>query len=174
MPLMVPSSLMRGTAYRIASYNRPAAAYQALRDLLGDDLFKKAMHEFVEKWNGKHPGPYDFFYSFNKVTGQNLNWFWKPWFFNFAYPDLAVKKVESSGDEVTVIIGKVGEIPVPVNLVVNYEDDSEETIHKKASVWKSGNPDISIVVKNDKKVTEVYLDTSKHPDVNKENNTGKL
>ena len=172
MPLLVPSSMLRGGAYRISAYNRPAAAYQALRDLLGDDIFKSAMLDFVDNWNGKHPGPYDFFYSFNRAAGENLNWFWKPWFFDFAYPDLAIKKVETNGSKTSVIIAKVGTIPVPVNLVVKYEDDSEKRIHKKPSVWKSGNTEIMLEITGDKMVKEVYLDTSGHPDVNEKNNTG--
>ena len=29
----------------------------------------------MDRWNGKHPAPWDFFYTFNDVSGQDLNWF---------------------------------------------------------------------------------------------------
>jgi aminopeptidase N len=48
-----------------------------MKDLLGDELFKKCLHEYMNRWHGKHPLPWDFFFTFNDVTKKNLNWFWK-------------------------------------------------------------------------------------------------
>ena len=39
------------------------------------------------------PMPYDFFNCMNTGSGKNLNWFWKRWFFDAGYPDLAISSV---------------------------------------------------------------------------------
>ncbi len=50
----------------------------------------------MNSWNGKHPGPYDFFNSFNKIAGSELNWFWKACYFDYGYADLAIKSVDKN------------------------------------------------------------------------------
>ncbi len=89
MPMMIPSVLLGVYQdYRNASYNRSAYAYITLEDLLGKAKFKKALHEYMNRWNGKHPMPYDFFFTFNDAAGEDLSWFWKPWFFDRGVVDL--------------------------------------------------------------------------------------
>ena len=91
IPPIVTSLSLPYVSYRNSGYNRSAIAYNILRDVLGDELFLKALQEYINRWNGKHPTPYDFFFTFEDVTKQDLSWFWKPWFFEYGYPDLAMK-----------------------------------------------------------------------------------
>ena len=69
--------------------------------MLGDKLYFKALHQYMNEWKGKHPVPYDFFYSINSGSGKNLNWFWNKWFFGWDFPDLALKNVAQSAGETT-------------------------------------------------------------------------
>ena len=66
--------------------------YLYVRDMLGDELFTKALHYYISQWHGKHPMPYDFFNCINTGSGVNLNWFWKSWFFDDGMPDLGISK----------------------------------------------------------------------------------
>ena len=170
LPPIIPSNFITGTPYRMASYTRPALAYYFLRDLLGKDEFKKALQEFFARWNGKHPLPYDMFYTFNEVTGENLNWYWKPWYFEHGFPDLALDKVIQDSGSVKIIIRKVGNIPVPVQLKLIFEDDSTEIIYRTAIVWKEGNDLIEIIFESEKDLKEVILGSDSIPDVDPENN----
>ena len=68
--------------------------------MLGDALFKKALHEYMARWHGKHPIPWDYFNSMSNASGQDLSWFFQSWFFTNGYIDLAVGPV--SGSSVTV------------------------------------------------------------------------
>ncbi|MCX8010318.1 MAG: M1 family metallopeptidase, partial [Ignavibacteria bacterium] len=52
MPMMIPATLLRGDSYRMASYSRPACAYDLLRDILGKDIFDNALREYMRRWNG--------------------------------------------------------------------------------------------------------------------------
>ena len=165
-PMIHSSIVLRGDSYRTASYRRPGAAYYFLKDALGEELFSKALKEYIQRWNGKHPTPYDFFFTFNEVTGEDLNWFWKPWFFEFGYPDLSLKNVE---DENKVIVKKEGNIPVPVELRIFDKDGLRETIYKTVRVWKDAN-EIEIEIPEKESVVGIELGSTKIPDVNRGNN----
>ena len=56
------SSQLSGVGYGNNSYGKASLSYLALKDMLGDELFKKALHNYMEDWNGKHPIPWDYFY----------------------------------------------------------------------------------------------------------------
>ncbi len=165
MPPMVPSRNL-GHAYRVAAYNRPQAAYFALYQMLGYERFHKCMVEYMNRWKGKHPQPFDFFNTWNDAAGENLNWFWKPWFFDWGYPDLAVTGVDKKG----VIIENRGTMPTTVAGEITYSDGTKESFRRTAEVWKQGNTQIYIPVKAGKTVQQVTLGDPLVSDAVKENN----
>ena len=170
IPEIIPSTSQGYTAYRSSAYDRSSIAYEILYDMLGDDLFIQALQEFINRWKGKHPIPYDFYFTFNEVTGQNLDWFWKPWFFEIGYPDLAIDKVNVQEGKATVKIEKLGNIPVPIKLTVYYEDDSSEMIYFKADVWKNSDRTFVTEVILSGILKEIKLGDINIPDSNTENN----
>lgn len=169
-PMMVSSELLKSESYTVASYYRPAEAYLFLRDMLGDETFLKALHEYLNRWNGKHPIPYDFFFTFNDASGQNLDWFWKPWFFESGYPDLGIKSVQSEDNTVNIIVEKIGNIPIPVKLKVVYKDGTVDSLYKSAFVWRNGDKDLPLTFNSNKPVLRVELGSRQIPDVNPSNN----
>ena len=169
MPMMIPSILLKDGSYSIASYFRPAEAYLILRDMLGNKLFIKALHEYMNRWHGKHPIPYDFFFSFNDALNENLDWFWKPWFFEFGDPDLGIKSVNTEGDKIKIDIEKIGNLPVPVKIVTYFTDGTEDSLYQTAAVWKGTN-EYTFEIKTDKKLSKVVLGDNSIPDVNLKNN----
>ncbi|MFC2133999.1 M1 family metallopeptidase [Bacteroidota bacterium] len=171
VPPMVSSTLLSSTSYRTAAYNRPALAYDILRDYLGKETFKKALAAFVERWNGKHPMPYDFFYTFNDITGEDLSWYWKPWFFEFGYPDLAIDDVISGDEELKIVVKKKGNIPVPVEVKVTYENGELDTVKLNAGAWKNGNTETTVSFKTGNKPLSVELGNLSIPDVDLKNNS---
>jgi hypothetical protein len=154
VPVFIPSILFHISVNNFqTNYYRPSFALKMLEDLLGKELFNICLKEFILRWNGKRPIPHDLFYTFNDVTGENLNWFWKPWFFEFAYPDLAIGEI--TGDEVTII--NIGKLPIPVYLEITYQDDSKEEVYKTASVWKDGDDRIKIKLGNNEQIKMLKL-----------------
>lgn len=162
-----------GTAYRNASYQRPQHAYFTLLDLLGYDTFHKCMTAYMDRWKGKHPEPFDFFMTWNTVSGQNLDWFWKPWFYEWNYPDLAIQGVirNEAADCETVVIARNGLVPVPVHLVIEYSDGTTEAIHQNAAVWKDGKSNLKINGKQGKTIEKATLGSKTIPDVTPGDNT---
>jgi hypothetical protein len=85
-PIMTLTPGLTGIAKFTDNYPKPGLGYLYLKDLLGDELFTKALHNYISLWHGKHPMPYDFFNCINTGAGMNLNWFWKSWFFDTGMP----------------------------------------------------------------------------------------
>jgi hypothetical protein len=159
-----------GLSYMTNSYPKPALGYMYLRDLLGDERFTKAMHYYINEWHGKHPMPYDFFNCINTATGDNLNWFWKSWFFEPGVPDQAITKVSFVKNQYTVIITNIGTKPVPVDLTVFYKDGSTQLQHENIATWKNGNKTVTLNFTVKKQVQKLVLGTGYDPDVNKADN----
>src|SRR5690606_25133815 len=64
------------------AYFKPAHGLVLLREhVLGPDRFDAALREYVERWAFKHPQPADFFRTVEDVSGEDLDWFWRGWFF---------------------------------------------------------------------------------------------
>ena len=169
-PTITPTISARGPMYGFTEYPKASVSYFMLKDALGDELFKKCLQEYIHRWNGKHPLPWDFFFTFNDVSKQDLSWFWNPWFFDRGYPDLAVKNVAVKPGSAEITVAKIGNVPVPVYLTVTYADSSTENVYKSSAVWSTGNKETIIMLKTDKEIRKVELNVKKVPDVNNKNN----
>lgn len=170
VPPMVQSTQARGSSYRLASYLRPALAYKELRTYLGDETFRRVMRVYIDRWNGRHPVPHDFFYTFNEASGEELNWFWEPWFFEFGYPDLALTGTEKVGGELRITVEKAGNIPTAVCLVIHYSDGTSERHLETAGVWKERNRRFIHTVPFRDGIDSITLGDEGIPDVYPKNN----
>ncbi len=148
VPLITNTKLYQDAAYAANSYGKAGLCYYVLQDMLGDSLYFKALHHYMNNWNGKHPVPYDFFYSFNAGSGKDLNWFWNKWFFGWEYPDLAIKSVLKNQSGIKITIENIGGLPVPVYLDVELKSGKHEIVKLTAEAWKTGNKDVNIAIKN--------------------------
>ncbi len=143
-PLFVSSEFLKRPVYTYNSYPKPASFFLVLQNYFGEEKFKQIIHEFMFRWNGKHPTPYDFFFTLYNVSGENLDWFIKPWFYEFGYVDLAIKDVSLKKKKYTITIEKLGNIPSPFVLQINFQDGSNELISQTAAAWKNGKKLIEI------------------------------
>ncbi len=170
LPITTLSTQTTGTAYFTNAYPKPALGYLYLKDMLGDSLFLKGLHYYIDQWHGKHPIPYDFFYCMNTGTGKNLNWFWQSWFMNDGYPDLALESVKQRGNKYTVTIASKGSKPVPVHVTFYFKDGSTERYHQNISCWQNGNKTCTFQVTFAKELRKVVLGDLHDADIDASNN----
>jgi hypothetical protein len=175
VPPMVKSRNL-SAAYRNAAYQRPQNAYFTLLDVLGYEKFHQCMTEYMNRWKGKHPAPFDFFQTWNQASGQNLDWFWRPWFFEWGYPDLAIQGVtrDEAADCQVINVARKGQIPVPVHLELEYADGSKSTLHHTAAVWKDGKQNFPVKCAQGKTLKSVQMGAKTIPDVNAADNSWKM
>ncbi|WP_295674475.1 M1 family metallopeptidase [uncultured Mucilaginibacter sp.] len=169
-PIITLSTLLEGVAYETNSYPKPGLGYLYLKDMLGDEVFTKALHHYISVWHSKHPMPYDFFNCINEGAGENLNWFWKSWFFDNGVPDLAIGNVQITDSHYTVTINNIGKKPVPVDLTATYTDGSTYHMHQSIACWKDGNTAFTLNFTANKKIQKLVLGGDFDADVNKANN----
>jgi hypothetical protein len=163
-PMMTPT-FTQPRVSSVNSYDMGGFSYYSLYHLLGKDLFTKCMNAYMDRWNHKHPTPYDFFYTFNDVSGQNLDWFWKNWYFDWGYPDLAITQVGTN----IITIENLGRKAIAFTLIVTYEDGNITKTTISPEVWKVV-PAYIHYTGSDNKIKSVQLQTLTGCDAVKENN----
>jgi len=77
------------------AYTKPATALNILREtIMGRQLFDFAFKEYARRWEFKHPTPADFFRTMEDASGENLDWFWRGWFYGTDPCDIALDSVK--------------------------------------------------------------------------------
>ena len=173
VPIVGPGDNRIGQALGDNEYGKASLGYLAMKDLLGDELFKKCLHEYMNRWHGKHPLPWDFFFTFNDVAKKNLNWFWSNWFFSHNYIDLAIKSTTRLGNDYSVTIENIGGMAAPVNIIANYSDGTKESFHQTPVIWQSNQGKATVKISSKKKVESISLDGGIFMDADTTNNTWK-
>lgn len=135
IPLITSTQFLDISNYFYTSYVLPEFIYSMLYQDLGDELFKECYREYITTWAKKSPTPYDFFYTFERVSGRDLSWLWNPWFFGHGDVDLSIAAVSNG----KLDIRNEGSRPVPVVIKVNYRDNTTWKKDFSAAVWKSEN-----------------------------------
>ena len=153
------------------AFGKPSLSYLALKDLLGDDLFKKALHTYMDNWNGKHPIPWDYFNSMSSGSGKDLNWFFNNWFYTPSYIDLELFEVKNSGNNYSLNIKNTGGFAIPFNVNVNYADGTTGSFHQTPAVWEKDQKQIAVKIKADKEVKDITLDGGIFMDATVKNNS---
>lgn len=171
LPIITPGDIQSGRGLGNNEYGKPSLGYLAVKDMLGDDLFKKCLHGYMDRWHGKHPLPWDFFNSISDVAGKNLNWFWNNWYFSNYYIDLSLANVSKKRSDYTLTVQNIGGMANPFNVVVNYTDGTTDKIHETASVWQANQKETTVKVPAKKEVKSIVLDGGIYVDADKSNNT---
>jgi hypothetical protein len=155
-------------AYSIASYEKMATNMLALRALLGDSLFMRAYREYGRRWVNKHPTPYDFWNTFNDVSGRDLSWFWRTWWFETWTLDHELH-VTPAGNEVEITVDDRGLAPMPVRLVITRENGAVERREMPVEPWLAGARRQSIRIAGSPAVVSVEIDPEgRFPYVNRD------
>jgi Peptidase family M1 domain len=158
IPPMTGSHSAGDFTYGFMTYVRPITAFSLLFDYLGKEKFYQGIQEFAKQWKGKHPIPYDLFHAFNKVADEDLGWFWKPWFFELGYADIAIEEIEYGDDKTIIHIDNLGSFPIPVHLTVNYKDGNQKKVNLKMDIWQAGIKSYKIEIPKGK-IKELILNT---------------
>ncbi|MDE3253966.1 MAG: M1 family peptidase, partial [Bacteroidota bacterium] len=173
LPIITPGNALSGPGLGNNEYGKASIGYLAMKDYLGDEEFRKCLHAFMDRWHGKHPIPWDFFNTFNDVSGKNLNWFWNAWYFSNGYIDLSIDQVEKKRKAYEITIKNIGGFPAPTDLTLHYTDGSTETKHLSPAIWEANLQEAKISIDTRKTLNLVTMDGGIYMDANMANNQWK-
>jgi aminopeptidase N len=161
-----------GPAFGVASYAKPATVLVALRGLLGEDTFQRAYHEFYDRWSWKHPYPWDLWATFEDVSGRDLDWFWRSWYYETWVLDQAIGEVSTGpGGTATITVEDRGEVPMPARLRITLESGAVIEREVPVETWLRGVRTASVTVDAPAPVVRVEIDAEHaFPDVDRRNN----
>jgi hypothetical protein len=162
--------LRRDTGLGFLAYLKPANGLMLLREyVVGPERFDAAFRAYFDRWAYKHPKPADFFRTIEDVSGEDLDWFWRSWFYETDVADQAVDSV-ATGDTTRVRLTQEKELMLPMTVSLTYENG--ETEQRRVPTEAFFTSDTHTIVLPDRSVQSVTLDPNQIlPDVNPQNDT---
>lgn len=78
------------------AYSKPATGLNILREtIMGRQLFDYAFKEYARRWAFKHPEPADLFRTMEDASGEDLDWFWRGWFYGTDACDISLDTIKA-------------------------------------------------------------------------------
>jgi hypothetical protein len=141
-PIMTPANRYRNDEnLGSLAYVKPSIVLLTLRNkVLGPEVFDTAFREYTRRWVFKHPQPADFFRTIEEVSGRDLSWFWRGFFFTTAALDQSVETVGQGPDGSTLVtLRSLGAAVMPVELGLAFANGTHETVKLPVEIWYGGN-----------------------------------
>jgi len=110
------------------AYSKPATGLNILREtIMGRQLFDYAFKEYAKRWAFKHPTPADLFRTLEDASGEDLDWFWRGWFYSTDACDISIDSVKFAKADVNGNVpgDKTLNTKVPKPAVNSFEDVSK-------------------------------------------------
>jgi hypothetical protein len=86
------------------AYSKPATGLNMLREtVMGRQLFDYAFKEYARRWAFKHPTPADLFRTLEDASGEDLDWFWRGWFYGTDACDISLDSVKYFKPDVNAV-----------------------------------------------------------------------
>lgn len=132
------------------AYSKPATGLNILREtIMGRELFDKAFKTYAKRWAFKHPEPADLFRTMEDASGEDLDWFWRGWFYGTDPVDIAIDKVSvATPDLETAKAASEKKYQVESPLVNSFEDISK--------IRNREDKNITFYVDKDKDLQDFY------------------
>jgi aminopeptidase N len=117
------------------SYDKGGRVLHMLRKYLGDDAFFSSLKDYLTTNKFQSAEIHNLRLSFEKVTGEDLNWFFNQWFMDKGHPELDVNYDYDGGNAIITVaqtqdfkVAPLYRLPVDVDIYV----DGKATRHR---VW---------------------------------------
>lgn len=180
-------------SYGISAYTKGAVFMAQLEYVIGADNLAKTIKRYFKDWAFKHPTPDDFIRVAEKVSGAELEWYLTDFGQTTNTIDYGVKSVGQNEGNTTIELERIGQMPMPIDLRVTFEDGSVRNFYiplrmmrsLKANPapgedrtvladWAWAYPTYSFDLEGEKKIQLIEIDPSGlMADVERDNNTYK-
>ena len=123
-------------AYGTASYSKGALFLSQLEYIIGKEHTAKGLKKYFEDFSFMHPTPNDFKRTMEKLSGIHLGWYLNEWTQTTHTIDYGVKSI----DKKTVVLERIGQMPMPIDVAVEYKDGTRETFNIPLEMMRGSKP----------------------------------
>ncbi len=117
-------------AYGMASYVKGQLLLYQLGYIIGDETMHKGLRKYFAQWKFKHPTDLDFFRVMEKVSGIQLDWYYRYWVHSTKKINYAIDTVISTGNifrkKTVVTLRNTGQMPMPIDVVVTFKNGKQK------------------------------------------------
>lgn len=137
-------------AYSLAAYVKGSVFLQQLGYVIGADNLHRGLLRYFNAWKFKHPNVNDLVRVMEKESGLELDWYKEDFVNTLNTIDYSVDSVFADGDKTRVIIGRKGDMAMPLDIVVTYTDGSMEVFYAPLESMRGEKPaeDMAALLKN--------------------------
>jgi hypothetical protein len=119
--------------YGISSYSKGTVFLTQLGYLIGAENMMKTLKRYYHDYKFTHPTPNDFKRSAERVSGAVLDWYLVDWTQTTSTIDYGINEINEDGNFIggsaKVVLERIGRTPMPLDILVVYEDDSMESFY---------------------------------------------
>jgi hypothetical protein len=130
----------RNSAYGAGTYTKGAVFVEQLVYIGGKENFDKAMLRLWNDWQFKHPNGNDVIRVMEKISGLELDWYLDYFIASTKTIDYGIKNVEAEGGKTKITLERVGQMPMPLDVVVTYLDGSQEMVYLPLVIMRGEKP----------------------------------
>jgi len=116
-------------AYGTSSYSKGSVCLHQLSSIIGTENFWKGMKRYFNEWKFKHPTVDDFKRVMEKTSGLELDWYFENFVGTTNVVDYGIKQVLPEGKNTIVTLERIGDFPMPIDVVVTLTDGSTQTYY---------------------------------------------
>ncbi len=133
----------RNLAYSLASYSKGAVLMAQLGYIIGQDNLEKGILKYFDTWKFKHPNVNDFIRVMEQQSGLELDWYKEYFVFTTKTIDYNIKAVAANAKKkkrTDITIHREGLMPMPIDVMVTYADDTKELFHIPLRIMRGEKP----------------------------------
>jgi aminopeptidase N len=133
-------------SYSVASYSKGELFLSQLIYLIGKDNLMKTLKRYYNDFKFKHPTPNDIKRTAERISGANLDWYLTDWTQTTNTIDYSIKKVAEKDNTTTISLERVGRMPMPIDVLVEYKDGTKEIFYIPLRMmnFQKSNPKLEI------------------------------
>ncbi len=140
---------MESSSYGANSYSKAELMLRTLKRFMGKELFPEMIKAYSQRFWFRHPRPKDFYDVVSEFAGQDMSWFLDQFIYGSGKLDYAIGKITNQSEvqphgwfegkykeemkkkskegpyHSEVIVRRLGEVKVPVDVLIVFEDGRE-------------------------------------------------
>ena len=128
------------SSYSAASYSKGAVFLAQLGYVIGEEARDRSMLRYFDTWKFRHPNPNDVIRIMEKESGMELDWYKEYFVYTTKTVNYGIKQVKANGANTEIILERTGLMPMPIDLVVTYQDGTSEMIYLPLVMMRGEKP----------------------------------